>query len=185
MDINAVGQVAGGFSASGGGIRAFITSSNGVGMTDLGALGGNYSYAFGINAAGRVVGDFEVTHTRAFITGLNGEGIAELDALSDGFSTATGINDAGQVVGASFTSERAEGMHAFITGPNGMGITDLNSWVNLPDGEVLYKATAINNGGQVVAISSVSPIPEPASYALMLAGLGLVSLVAGRKKLEK
>ncbi|MGH8763468.1 MAG: PEPxxWA-CTERM sorting domain-containing protein [Nitrosospira sp.] len=41
----------------------------------------------------------------------------------------------------------------------------------------LSEAYDINNRGQVLA----TIIPEPASYALMLAGLGLVGFMARRK----
>ena len=41
-----------------GGNHAFLTGPNGVGMTDLGTLGGGSSLAFGINDAGQVVGEF-------------------------------------------------------------------------------------------------------------------------------
>jgi hypothetical protein len=58
-------------------------------------------------------------------------------------------------------------------------MTDLNSLVSLPNGVVLTEATAINNVGQVVAIST---IPEPACYTPMLAGLGLVGFMASRRK---
>ncbi|SEO99762.1 PEP-CTERM protein-sorting domain-containing protein [Nitrosovibrio sp. Nv6] len=72
---------------------------------------------------------------------------------------------------------------AFITGPNGVGMTDLNSLVELPAGTVLFDAVDINNAGQVVVLASVQVIPEPQSYALMLAGLILVGFVARRKRL--
>jgi probable HAF family extracellular repeat protein len=115
-------------------IRSYIIDSNGKGLTDLGTLGGNETFAYG-------------------------------------------INDAGQVVGYSYTA--AGDLHAFITGPNGVGMTDLNSLLELPAGIVLWEAHGINNVGQVIAIG----VPEPQSYALMLAGLILVGFMVRRKRL--
>jgi hypothetical protein len=60
---------------------------------------------------------------------------------------------------------------------------DLNSLVDLPAGMYLSEATAINNAGQVTAIAS--PIPEPQTYALFLAGLGLIGFMVRRKKAHK
>ena len=102
--------------------------------------------------------------------------MTELGTLGGFGNIAYGINDAGQVVGYSYT---AGVEHAFITGPNGVGMTDLNSLVSLPGG-VLTDATEINNLGQVAA-TSFSVIPEPQTYALMLAGLGLVGFIARRR----
>ena len=47
-------------------------------------------------------------------------------------------------------------------------MVDLNSLVDVPQGLILSDASYINNNGQVFA----SAIPEPQTYALMLAGLG-------------
>ena len=70
--------------------------------------------------------------------------------------------------------------HAFITGPDGKGMVDLNSLVDLP-GIILTSAAGINNNGQVIVMGV---IPEPETYALMLAGLGLIGLMGRRKKAE-
>jgi probable HAF family extracellular repeat protein len=99
----------------------------------------------------------------------------DLGTLGGDHSKAYGINAAGQVVGESDTTGGAT--HAFITGPNGLGMTDLNSLVSLPDGVILTRADAINDHGLVL----VQAIPEPESYALMLAGLSLVGLMVRRR----
>ncbi len=155
--INATGRIVGSdyFTAS-----AFMTGPNGVGMTDLGTLplGISYtSYAFGINAAGQVVGWSNIDYSfgfnpHAFITGPNGVHMTDLGTLSGGdggSSFATGINDTAQVVGYSTTATGST--HAFITGPNGVGMTDLGTL-----GGTDSFAAGINNVGQVVGYSSDS-----------------------------
>jgi probable HAF family extracellular repeat protein len=125
--INDRGQVVGGYHTGAvvAPTHAFITGPDGVGMTDLGTLGGD-SVAYGINDSGQVVGDFKTDKgwpPHAFITGPDGAGMTDLGALGGDFSTASGINDAGQVIGLSSTDNGQA--HTFITGPDGAGMTDL------------------------------------------------------------
>ena len=82
--------------------QSYIVDLNSKTVTDLGTLGGTSSSAYGINAAGQVVGQSYTAagpSYHAFITGLNGVGMTDLGALGRYGSSATGINDAGQVVG--------------------------------------------------------------------------------------
>jgi hypothetical protein len=57
-------------------------------------------------------------------------------------------------------------------------MVDLNSLIDLPGEAVLNYAIAINNFGQVIAAA----VPEPESYALLLAGLALIGAVLWRRK---
>ena len=99
-DINDAGQVVGYSYTSTGVQHAFVTGPNGVGITDLGTLGGAESRAWGINASGQVVGVSDLAkpnpaHSHAFITGPNGAGMRDLSPGSEFESSATGINDTG------------------------------------------------------------------------------------------
>jgi probable HAF family extracellular repeat protein len=119
-------------------------------------------------------GDFH-----AFMTGPNGVGMTALGTPDGNSINPTDINDAGQVVGWSPSG----GQRGFITGPDGVGMTDLNSLPDVPAGFVITRALGINNAGQIIAVvDSIPPIPEPQSYALMLAGLGLIGFWAWRQK---
>lgn len=191
-DINSSGQVVGNAHISSGSYKhAFISSSNHVYASDLGTLGGSTSSATGVNDAGKVVGYSETTpllHTiHAFITDINSN-MTDLGTFGGQSSAATDINSNGQVVGWAETGIGNQ-RHAFITGPNGAGMTDLNSLVHLGNGTFLYDANGINDRGQIIANASdghsylltLAPVPEPDTYAMFLAGLGLMGFIARRR----
>ncbi len=78
-------------------------------MTDLGALGGNKSYAYDINDSGQVVGTaFTESAKHAFL--YDGGAMTDLGTLGVS-SYANAINDSGQVVGPSYTGSGNHAIH--------------------------------------------------------------------------
>ncbi len=87
-------------------------------VTDLGTLGGNYSYAYGINANGQVVGDSGTASGKhAFL--YSSSTMMDLNSLitpSSGWmlEAATSINDLGQIVGQGYINGQ---YHAYLLTP--------------------------------------------------------------------
>lgn len=156
-------------------------------MIDLGPFPGPWSQALALNDRGQVVGyagqesfGAELYPRDAFLwddgTLLN---LGELSGAPNSY--ATGINNLSQVVGW-YAGEL--GSRAFLY-ENG-ALRDLNMLIDPASGWVLEEASAINDLQQIVGtacrngachavrLDLVSAIPEPASWAMLLAGGGLV-----------
>ena len=150
--VNDAGQVAG-YSYTPGAIadiHAFLYSA-GV-MNDLGTLpGGTWSYAYGLNASGQVVGESRTSPASPFDPHafLYSDGtMTDLGILPGGrFSHAYGVNSYGEVVGAA-TSYAQFADHAFFY--SGGTMVDLNSLLPSGSGWTLTEADAINDGDQIV-----------------------------------
>lgn len=145
--INDAGQVVGSYRAANDFLHAFVTGPNGEGINDLSTQIGDYfSYSYGINNSGQVVG---FVQGRGFITEHNGENVTYVSNLMGDsyYSYATDINDAGQVVGRATSTDGR--YHAFVTGSDGVGMTDLGIFGT----GNFSTATAINNAGQIVGYS--------------------------------
>jgi probable HAF family extracellular repeat protein len=133
-------------------------------VTDLGTLGGTYSFAQGINESGQVAGfsptnDSVVSHP--FRTAANNPinpATDDLGTLSNPLfrfmqSAAYGINASGQVVGDS-NKDNDEVFHGFRTAPNSAinpATDDLGTI-----GYLHSFAQGINDSGQVVGSSTIS-----------------------------
>lgn len=164
-DINNLGQVVGG-SGSRTGWHAFITDANGANITDLGTLGGSYSYATGINESGEVIGvaDTLSLDRHAFLYSHGGmTDLSLLDpVISSGWThlSVAAINNNGQIVGS--------GQHN--------GHTEAFLLAYTPD--TVFTPQPIF----VPDFKTLTPVPEPSTYAMLLAGLGLVGFMGRRRR---
>lgn len=156
-------------------------------VVDLSGPGGGEAAALSINESGIAVGTASGPGgQRATLFDLAAGTALDLGVLS-GFnaSNAYSINNAGQVVGVSRVGLTTR---PFIWDAT-HGMRDLISL--LPAGITLTNVSAINNAGQILGDSCIgstctvvllTPVPEPAPWALLAAGVVGMSLVRRRSR---
>jgi probable HAF family extracellular repeat protein len=123
-------------------------------ITDLGTLGGKVSLGNAINVADHVVGQSSLPGdavSHAFLH--DGHTMIDLGTLG-GTSSARGVNAADTVVGESLDAQGVSRAFVIYQGD----IFDLNTVTSGLNGAVLSTATAINDSGQIVAMSCTAPL---------------------------
>lgn len=185
--MNNAGAVVGQTGNSMGNTQAFLWA--GGTMISLGSLGNSDSTASDINDTGIVVGDTTTPDGWRAFRWTNGQMTALADA--GGQTTATAINSQGWIVGAASTS--------LWTGTAALWIDDqlfdLAALVPaLAAFEVSY-ATGINDQGWIIGnglrggvqsgwllVPRGTMVPEPQSWALLIAGFGLTGAAMRRRR---
>lgn len=177
--INEAGTVAG---MSVNGTQAHATLWQGNTMVDLGA-----GWAYGLNDQGQAVGQ---SGSHAVL--WNGTQATLLDGTDGSF--ASDINNRGWVVGSAVDDAAAETRRAMLW--YGGRAIELNSFLSQAQRDAgwhLASAVAINDHGWIVGqafdgwgtgvgyVLSIPAVPEPASMAMLLAGLGVIGVAARRR----
>lgn len=197
--INEHGSIVGSSMIRGGAYeRAVLWNNNESKPIDLGTLNGvGSSYAFDINESNQIAGwsDPNLPGIGFHAVIWNGTVINDLGSFG-GESQAFAINNNGDVVG--YSSANPE-VHAFIWNQN-TGMLDLNNIWNQDtrgDGWVLVSATDINDQGWIIGVANntktnesadfllhphISQVPEPMTYAMLLAGLGMIGFMSQLRK---
>jgi probable HAF family extracellular repeat protein len=119
-------------------------------MSDVGTLGGKFSWAGGINNRGQIVGVSTLLGDSDFHGFLwsNGALTDLIPFPGDEASAASGINNQGKVVGASGTTSEAIRAVLWEEGV----VTDLNDLIPADSGWQLQYAGSINARGQISGV---------------------------------
>lgn len=182
MAINNNNIVVGWGSNSSNQDRAFIYDGS---LYDIGsAISSSFSYAVDINDTGQIVGHYYAGDMKEVAFLYHNGAVTDLGTLGGIWSRAQSINATGQVVGYSTTSGMS-GQSAFLY--DGL-MQNLNSLIDPDAGWNLQYAASISDTGYIVGNGmfqgsnrafllkplSINAVPEPASWAMMIVGFGMI-----------
>lgn len=189
-DMNNAGHVVGWSNATANSpSRAVVWDGNA--LTDLASLipstlPNAESIAHAINDSNQIVGWAQTgPYGQALL--WEGSAVTNLGTLGGDGATAFDINSLGQVVGSAQTQGTFGDWHGFLWDRAQGGMVDLNDYLESPEGWSIHRALKINDAGQILATGTnlvtgeyrsdllLTPVPEPATAALWIAGLALVA----------
>jgi probable HAF family extracellular repeat protein len=131
--------------------------SDAAGFVDLGTFGGAWSYAYGINAAGTVVGEAStLADERRAFRAAPGSPLQDLGTILDGpgsGAVAYGVNDASDVVGQAESMNNGVAPFRYTDGEGMVNLTPLIPIIARKNGPP-YSAIAINARKEILAIYS-------------------------------
>lgn len=183
-NINDAGQVAGTATGAGswGNEAVIYDHGNLIRLGRLPSQGYGPSFATDINEAGAVVGgswygDSSSGHYHSFLY-ENGKMVPLGNFTKN--NSANAVNNAGAVVGATWSLQNPRAY--LIANGEQYDLTTLTGnsagWTitraqDINDSGYIVGAACRNNGNDCVA-ALLSPVPEPGTWAMLLAGLGVV-----------
>jgi probable HAF family extracellular repeat protein len=165
--MNDAGQVTGYSYGSGWSYRMAFRYMTGIGLQNLGTLGGSDSEGTAINARGQVAGTavtgynpYPHFHAFRYTDGVGMQDLAPQILASNG----VGMNNRGEVVGrALFVPDAYSPDHdlyeAFLYTDAG-GMVNLNNLIPPSSGWILHTGTGINDDGQIVGVGELNGQPK-------------------------
>lgn len=184
-DINNNGDIAGYSSTANGTSRAVLWRATGAPL-DLGDLGGGSANAQAISSSGQITGYSANGDGRQHAFLWSSGSLIDLMPGFSGYSYGFDVNRFGSVVGIMSSGMSSE---AFLWQAG--DVVSLSAAM-AGSGWRIYDARGINDSGQIVGSGwnpegefrayALTPVPEPETHAMMIAGLGLLGFIARRRK---
>ncbi|RZJ10752.1 MAG: PEP-CTERM sorting domain-containing protein [Rubrivivax sp.] len=114
-------------------------------------------------------------------TGVSGPFFNTYEFTLSSWSSLTATLAGGGVVGSFGVYKTADDSSVYSWGVGGPTFSVSDSF-NLAAGSYYYAVTGMGKPGNYTLTSTIAAVPEPETYALLGAGLGIVGFVASRRR---